>query len=303
MESGTPSLIWSISAVRSRARLVRGDQACADQVVDGVDHEQRVALRPVVDECRQLARKPMRGEPRRQIFRNRLLAQVLEGQLFALLLGSQLLLDGLQRMPARDELCRPVRTNDHQPGFAPLPRQVRDQVQRRVVAPVQVLQHEHQRRFGRERLERVAHLSQHPLARRAEHFAARTPRDPPPSRAMASAAATSARGPATHRRRAGAAGTAAGSLRGPADTPRRFRTVPGIGRWRSARRDRPPCCARTHRAASSSRCPLHRSRRQSAARPRASSRATPACATARRSRPTMPRPMAGRSDSRPGHRA
>ena len=149
----------------------RTDQACADQVVDGVDHEERVALRPIVDECRQLSRQTMRGKPHRQVFRNRLLVQVLEGQLCTLLLGSQLLFDGLQRMPARDELCRPVSTDDHQPRFASLPRHVRDQVQRRVVAPVQIFQHEHQRRFSREGVKRVAHLSQHPLARGPEDIA------------------------------------------------------------------------------------------------------------------------------------
>ena len=37
---------------------------------------------------------------------------------------------------------------------------------------MQVLQHEHEHRVRRQRVERLAHLPEHPLARRAEHLAA-----------------------------------------------------------------------------------------------------------------------------------
>ena len=99
MESGHAQLDLVDLGGQARARLVRYDQAFAGQVVHGVDHEERVALRPIVDERRQLARKTMRGEPHRQVFRNRLLVQVLEGQLFTLLLGGSSCLTAFSGCP------------------------------------------------------------------------------------------------------------------------------------------------------------------------------------------------------------
>ena len=68
------------------------------------------------------------------------------------------------RRPARSR--RYVPSTSSRAGIAAA-QERREQVERRVVGPVQVLEHEHERRRGAERVERLEHLAQHPRARRA----------------------------------------------------------------------------------------------------------------------------------------
>src|SRR5262249_40491881 len=54
-------------------------------------------------------------------------------------------------------------SNQHQMRCLTLPREIRDQVQRRIVTPMKVFKNQHQRELGGQRLQRVAHLAKHAL--------------------------------------------------------------------------------------------------------------------------------------------
>ena len=157
---------------QSPAAVLRLDEALGDQVLDRVHHEERIALRPLVDDRDEILWKRVHGKSRRDVLSHRVPRQILERQLLTFPSGKELLLHRLERMPAGDQLGRPVGADHHQMRGPPTAGDVRDQVQRREVAPVQVLQHEHERRVRRQRVERLAHLPEHPLARRAERLAA-----------------------------------------------------------------------------------------------------------------------------------
>ena len=154
------------------ALFMRLDQPFGDQVLDRVHHEERVALAALVDQRGKVRRKPVDGEPGGEVLPHSLLGQVFEWQFFALPTRSKLLLHRLERVPARNQLRRPVGPDHHQVRSPTPAGDVRDQVQRREVAPVKVFQHEHQRRKRRQRIEHLAHFPQHPLARRAKCLAA-----------------------------------------------------------------------------------------------------------------------------------
>ena len=61
----------------------------------------------------------------------------------------------------------PVGAEHEQPRRVAPAQHRGEQVERRVVGPVQVLEHERERRRGADRVERLEHLAQHPRARRA----------------------------------------------------------------------------------------------------------------------------------------
>src|SRR5215510_6181933 len=73
-------------------------------------------------------------------------------------------------MPTQIHFNRPPGSDDEQARrFAPL-RQRRNEIQRRVIAPVQVFDHQHEWSVGRQRLDRSDNLAQHPLTRRPENL-------------------------------------------------------------------------------------------------------------------------------------
>ena len=79
----------------------------------------------------------------------------------------QLLLGHPQRMPGRRHVGRPIGREDHQAGWLWAAREHREQVDRRRVAPVQILEDEHERRLCGHHVERFYELAQHSLPRRA----------------------------------------------------------------------------------------------------------------------------------------
>ena len=148
--SGTPD---SMSATASPSvhdpsgSRVWNDDALVDQVLHHVDHEQRVAFGAAVNQPRQPPRQLVAGTPARQILVDRFLRQVLERQLVTEAVRLQLPLDAFQRVLSEDHVHRPVGADHHQPRRIAAARQIGDQVERRVVAPVQIFEHENQRRL------------------------------------------------------------------------------------------------------------------------------------------------------------
>src|SRR5262245_1698840 len=146
------------------------NQPLCCKVIDRVDHKQRVSLCSFVDQPRKLCWKSIDGKSNGQILGNGFIAKVFNRQFLALLLGQQLLLDCLEGMPTHNQLHNPICPDQHKPCGLTLPCQVGDQVKRRVVAPVKVLQYEHQRQVCRQHLQSFAHLPQHSLTCRPGQF-------------------------------------------------------------------------------------------------------------------------------------
>ena len=164
---GNPDLDGVEGRRQLPAVLVRRDQPLGDQVVDRVHHEERVAAGALVDERAERRRKTVGGKTLGEVLRHEPLGEVFERQLLALLPGDELLLDRLERVAAHDQFRGPIGPDQHQVSGAAAAGDVGDQVERREVAPVQVFQHEHQRRPRGQRIQGLAHLAEHALARRA----------------------------------------------------------------------------------------------------------------------------------------
>lgn len=70
-------------------------------------------------------------------------------------------------MSADDRVDGPVGAEHEEPRGVPPARQPANQVEGGVVAPVQILDHEHEGTVGRDRIDGVAHLAQHAATRRS----------------------------------------------------------------------------------------------------------------------------------------
>ncbi len=140
------------------------------KVIDGVQHKQRIPLGAFMDQGRQSSWKSIGRESNRQILRNGIFLEVFQRQFFALLPGQQFAFDGFEWMSGDDQLDRPIGANQHQMCGMTLSCQVRDQVQRRVIAPVKIFQDKHQRHVGGQHLQSLTHFPQHPLASRSKHL-------------------------------------------------------------------------------------------------------------------------------------
>src|SRR6202023_602831 len=98
-----------------------------------------------------------------QIRRDICFAQQLEPQLLAISVKFELLLHRAQRVIAREHLGWSIRPENEQARRLSSPGDRRNQFERRKIAPVEIFEREHQRRFRREGLQRLRHLAQHPL--------------------------------------------------------------------------------------------------------------------------------------------
>ena len=144
--------------------------------------------------------KLMAGKPHREKLRHGFFGQVLERQFLTEAVRLQLPLDALQRMLAEDDVDRPIRADHHQPCGVAAPGEVADQIERRVVAPVQILEHDDERRLDGDRVHRLGHLAQHAFAGGRRDLAVGAPRDRRRGAAMAARAARRARVVAATRR-------------------------------------------------------------------------------------------------------
>jgi hypothetical protein len=159
------------AAAQLPAPADRHEGALPAQGLHQLHQEQRVAVRPPVqrgdhgwgDRRARQARRHHRRHGRR--------GQHLEDQLHTVPVQRQGRLQGLEGVPMHDHLHRAIRAQEQQPrGRAPL-RQIRHQGQRGLVAPVQILEHQHQGPHGGQRLDGLGTLPQHALWRGALHLA------------------------------------------------------------------------------------------------------------------------------------
>ena len=117
----------------------------------------------------------------------------------------------------------------------------REQVEGRRVAPVQVLEHENERRLGGQRLDQLRHLAQHALARRAEQLALEASRSPASrSQGICTSQVGACRRSSETTPSAALRGRAGRGRRAPAGMARSCRTSRHIALARSRRADRPP---------------------------------------------------------------
>src|SRR6185369_1243108 len=72
-----------------------------------------------------------------------------------------------ERMPADDDVCRPVGAEEEEARSLGAESERRNQVDRRRIAPLEIIEPENERAFRGERLRSVAHFAEHPLAIRA----------------------------------------------------------------------------------------------------------------------------------------
>ncbi len=116
----------------------RDNQSRLQKVVDGIHHKQRVAIGALVYQRRQLGRKLVTREPDGQIIFGRRGGEVFEWHFLAQLLCEQLLLYRFQRMTTDVEFDIAIRSEQHQVSGPALRGQIRDEIERRVIAPVQI---------------------------------------------------------------------------------------------------------------------------------------------------------------------
>jgi hypothetical protein len=140
-----------------------------DEVVDHVHHEERIALRAAMDGPGDCARpRRLRAlEPPRDVFTHLDLVQERQADLLTLTVQPQLLHDRPQRMVVRERAGRTIGPDDEEARTLGPPGERREQLERRVIAPVQVLEHQHQRPLDGHRLDRIGQLAQHALVSRA----------------------------------------------------------------------------------------------------------------------------------------
>src|SRR5262249_45197839 len=96
------------------------------------------------------------------------LVEELERDLLAQAVDPQLLHERAQGMPCDDDVHRPVAYEDENASRLLPAGEHPEQVERRVVAPVEVLEHEHDWRAGAQGLDGLRHLAQHALLGDAE---------------------------------------------------------------------------------------------------------------------------------------
>ena len=138
----------------------------ADQVVDRVHQEQRVAIRVAVEHESQLRGQAVSGKAPREVLVHRGDAQELQRYFVTVAVQLQLVLDPSQGMRAGGgHIGGTVRSDNEQARRFPPPGQHAEQVDGGRVAPVQILEEEHERRLEGEGIQRLHQLSQHAIAR------------------------------------------------------------------------------------------------------------------------------------------
>ena len=165
--AGTSTTAAAASGCTSHCPGTLPEHPTVEQMLDNRHHEERMPVRALVHDLRE---PPDRGPevrpagaPKRQILRDVRGREQLQGQFHRLAVQHQFLLDTLQGMPTHQRLDGPIGRQNEQPRGAQPAGQIRQQVQRGIVAPVQILQHQQQRAAGRQHLDRLGQLPQHAL--------------------------------------------------------------------------------------------------------------------------------------------
>ena len=162
---------------RARAPPVRtpDERALHHPLLRDLDDEERVPVRPPMDGMDERRRQRRAGEADREKIRHRVLAEERERNLVEESACAELDHRAAERVAADDDVDGPVRRQDEEARRLGAAREERDQVDRGAVAPLQVLEDEHQGAFGAERRDGFRHLAQHALGSRAEELATQRP--------------------------------------------------------------------------------------------------------------------------------
>jgi hypothetical protein len=150
-------------ALHSPFAVALDQHSAGDEVVHHVDHEERVAVGPLVDPCGEpphLAGGPC-AEPRLDVRRDVSEREQLERDLVALPVRLQLLLDGVEGMVVYDRVGRPEAADHHETCRLAPPGETCEQVDGGTVAPLEVLEHDYEGMPACEHLERVGELAEH----------------------------------------------------------------------------------------------------------------------------------------------
>src|SRR4030095_14502482 len=97
------------------------DQTAINQVINHVDHKERAAVRALMNQTRESGRETVVSKSRGQILAHRRFAQKFQRELFTPPAHLQLLLDRLQRVPARNHFSRAADADAQQTRRLPAP--------------------------------------------------------------------------------------------------------------------------------------------------------------------------------------
>ena len=169
--SGTPVATSSSESSSTDAVLALAQALAVHQIAEHRDEKERVAVGALEQQPREILRQLVRargghrGTPAR-----RPRSSSAERQLRAEVVELQVLLHRAQRVLVEHHVAGAVGADDQHARRLAATRQRRDEIDRRAVAPVGILEHQHERRLGAERFDGFGHLAQHALARGAAHL-------------------------------------------------------------------------------------------------------------------------------------
>ena len=123
-----------------------------------------------MNDGRQLGREIACGKRDRHVVRDVGLLQPLERQLTSQAVHHQILLERLERTVGHDDVRRTVCADHEQSGRFSPPGDRGDDVERRVIGPVEILEDEHDGGCGGHDFERLAEFTHHTFARGAENL-------------------------------------------------------------------------------------------------------------------------------------
>jgi hypothetical protein len=127
------------------------EQLVMEQMVDERHDEQGISLATIDKETEQRVGESGLPEPRRQVARDVGFREAVEQELASLSLPQQLALDGRARMPVYDRVGRPQRAQDQQARRLATLGENGEQIERGVVAPLEILEDQHEGGLGAQR--------------------------------------------------------------------------------------------------------------------------------------------------------
>jgi hypothetical protein len=139
------------------------DRPGAFELVHQRHHEERIPLAAPVDERGEAVRERVPGESGPEVLRRCCLGQGGQRELHGVAVQRELGSDRLERVPARQDVLGAIRADHQEPCGLPPACEHCDEIQRRTVAPMQVLDDQDQRSRRGHGFQRFGHFAQHAL--------------------------------------------------------------------------------------------------------------------------------------------
>ena len=147
------------------AARILDEDAPTPQIAEQIDQEERVPFRPLVDQSDEFFRERVVGELQRDVFRDGRWLQVLKVDLPARAPRLQIELQRQERVLRLDQLRGPIRHHHREAHRGQPVGQISEQVHRRAVGPMEIVEKHHYRLQSRRLLEEGRHLALHALLR------------------------------------------------------------------------------------------------------------------------------------------